>query len=257
LSKLSRAIVVVAIALVAATVVSRFGTSNSHAEFLGNLGASVGPGFEIQLKLGDGTVVRQLAVGTYGIHVNDNATEHNFHLEGAGVNVATGVETTSEVDWTVDLGDGYYTYHCDRHTSLSATFAVGNAPPIPAPAPAPAPVTIPVPAVAPAPIVVPAVKSSTSSTIRVALAANDRLTVTLAGKALKRLPAGTYTVVVSDRSSRRDVSLRKIGGGGTTLTPKSFVGTRQSAVDLSTGQWKLFSAANEAGVFSFFTVTKK
>src|SRR4051812_29585000 len=93
LSKLSRTIVLVAVALVAASVVSRFTTSNSHADFLGNLGASVGPGFEIQLKLADGTVVRQLAVGTYGIHVNDNATEHNFHLEGAGVNQATGVET--------------------------------------------------------------------------------------------------------------------------------------------------------------------
>jgi len=189
--------------------------------------------------------------------VNDNATEHNFHLEGAGVNVATGVETTSEVDWTVDLGDGYYTYHCDRHTSLSATFAVGNAPPIPAPAPAPAPVVIPVPTVAPTPIVVPSVKSSASSTIKVALSATDKLTVTLGGKALKRLPAGTYTIVVSDRSAKRDVSLRRIGGNGTILTPKAFVGTRQSAVDLTTGQWKLFSAANEGGVFSFFTVSKK
>src|SRR3954452_16039568 len=196
LSRLSRAIVVVAIALIAATVVSRFGTSNSHADFLGNLGASVGPGFEIQLKLADGTVVRQLAAGTYGIHVNDNATEHNFHLEGTGVNVATGVETTSEVDWTVDLGDGYYTYHCDRHTSLSATFAVGTAQPLAAPAPAPTPIPVPTVASTPAPIVVPSVKSSVSSTIKVALAANDKRTVTLGGKALKRLPAGTYTIVV-------------------------------------------------------------
>ena len=41
-----------------------------------------------------------------------------------------------------------------------------------------------------------------------------------------------------------------------TRTAKAFVGTRQSAVDLTKGQWKLFSAANEAGVFSFFNVTK-
>jgi hypothetical protein len=262
LSKLTRLIVLVSFALVAATVVARFGASSSHADFLGNLGASVGPGFEIQLKLADGTVVRQLAAGTYGIHVNDSATEHNFHLEGPGVNQATGVETTSEVDWTVDLGDAYYTYHCDRHTGLTATFASGNVPALPAPAPAPAPVVIPVPTVisTPTPIAVPTTKassSSTVSTIKVALAANDKLTVTLAGKAMKKLPAGTYRVVVSDRSAKRDVTLRRIGGTGTLLSPKAFRGTKRLDVDLTAGQWKLYSAANEQGVFSFFTVTKR
>jgi len=259
LSKLTRAIVLVALALLAATVVSRFGTSNSRADFLGNLGASVGPGFEIQLKLADGTVVNRLAAGTYALHVNDNATEHNFHLEGAGVNLATGVETTSEVDWTVDFGDGYYTYHCDRHTGLTATFASGNAAPLPVPAPAPAPTFIPVPTVVSTPIAVQSTKtasSSASSTIKVALAANDKLTVTLGGKALKKLPAGSYTVVVSDRSAKRDVTLRRIGGSGTLLSPKAFTGTKRLDVDLSAGQWKLYSAANEQGVFSFFTVTK-
>jgi hypothetical protein len=262
LSKLSRAIVLVALALVAATVVSRFGTSNSHAEFIGNLGASVGPGFEIQLKLADGTVVRQLAAGTYGVHVNDNATEHNFHLEGAGVNLATGVETTSEVDWTVDFGDAYYIYHCDRHQGLTATFAAGNVPALPPPAPPAAPVTIPVPSVVstPTPIVVPSTKTSSSSaasTIKVALAANDKLTVTLAGKTLKKLPVGSYTIVVSDKSPKRDLTLRRIGGSGTLLSAKAYTGTKKLSIALSAGQWKLYSAANEQGVFSFFTVTKK
>jgi hypothetical protein len=41
------------------------------------------------------------------------------------------------------------------------------------------------------------------------------------------------------------------------LTPKSFTGTKTLNVALATGQWKIFSAANEQAVFSFFTVTKK
>jgi hypothetical protein len=261
--KRSRIVVLVAFAVLAATVVSRFGTTNSRAEFIGNLTASVGPGFEIQLKTADGAVVSRLAAGTYGIHVNDNATEHNFHLEGAGVSMATGVETISVEDWTVDFGDGYYTYHCDRHPSLTATFAAGNAPPLPAPAPTQ--VLVPT---APSsssssvstPVVV-ATKSSTSSSsvssaLKVTLSGKDALTVTKGGKALKRVPAGTYTVVVSDASAKRDVSLRRIGGNPSQLTPVSFTGTKTVRVTLTPGQWKLFSAANEQGVFAFFTVTK-
>ena len=189
MSKLSRIIVVVALAVLAASVVSRFATTNSHADFVANLNASVGPGFEILLKTGDGTVVSSVAAGTCGIHVNDTATNHNFHIEGAGVNMATGVETISEVDWTVDFGNGYYTYHCDMHPSLSATFAAGSAPAPSPPAP-PAPVTlIPVPPVATAPttpaIAVPAVaKSSVTGTLKVSLSAKDALTVTKSGKAL-------------------------------------------------------------------------
>jgi hypothetical protein len=261
MSKLSRLVVVVALAVLAASVVSRFGTSNSHAEFLGNLGASVGPGFEIQLKLADGTVVSSLAAGTYAIHVNDSATEHNFHIEGQGVSQATGVESVEEADWTLDFVDGYYTYHCDRHQSLSATFAVGYVPAAPARAPPPAPVTVYVPPVstAPVPVVVatkaPA-KTSTPSTLNVLLAANDRLTVLRSGKAVKKLAQGTYTFVVSDKSSKRDLSLRRIGGTSSVLTTRAYRGTKTVRIKLSPGQWKLFSAANEQGVFSFFTVTK-
>jgi hypothetical protein len=263
MSKLSRLIVIVALAVLAASVVSRFGTSNSQAEFLGNLGASVGPGFEIQLKLGDGTVVNSLAAGSYGIHVNDNATEHNFHLEGQGVSLATGVESIQEVDWTVDFVDGYYTYHCDRHTGLSATFAVGNAPALPAPAPAPAPATSliavpPVAAPASTPVVVPtkSVRSSAAATLKVALGANDKLIVTKNGKSVTKLSRGTYNLVISDKSAKQDVSLRRIGGSNSLLTGKSFMGTKTVRIDLSPGQWKLFSAANEGGIFSFFVVTK-
>ena len=261
MSKLSRIIVVVALAILAASVVSRFTTSNSHAEFIGNLGASVGPGFEILLKTGDGTVVSSVAAGTYGIHVNDSATNHNFHLEGAGVDMATAIETISEVDWTVDFGDGYYTYRCDMHSSLSATFAAGNAPAIPPPAPAAPPILIPVPPVSSAPstpkiALPPVVKSNLAGTLKVTLSAKDALTVTKSGKVVSKLITGTYNVVVSDKSSKRDLTLRKIGGGTTLLTGRGFTGTKTVSIDLGSGQWKIYSATNEQGVFSFFKVTK-
>ena len=78
MSKTTRLIVLVTFAVLAASVVSRFATTNSHADFLGNLTASVGPGFEIQLKTDQGALVTQVAAGTYGIHVNDNAS-NGFH----------------------------------------------------------------------------------------------------------------------------------------------------------------------------------
>jgi hypothetical protein len=251
LSKTARIVVVLTFAVLAASVVSRFATTNSHADFIANLTASVGPGFEIQLKTGDGTLVSQVAAGTYGIHVNDNASNHNFHLEGTGVNMATGIADIQVVDWTVDFGDGYYTYHCDMHPSLTATFAVGNAQPLPAPVPAPAPAPavtqIPVPAVipssSPTSIPIPAVvKTSVAGTIKVTLSARDKLTVTKGGKAVKTLDEGTYRFVVTDGSPRQDVTLQRPGGSKTALTAKAYRGTRSVNVDLYGGTWKLSSA---------------
>ena len=40
------------------------------------------------------------------------------------------------------------------------------------------------------------------------------------------------------------------------VTGKGFTGTKTVRMDLSPGQWKLFSAANEQGSFAFFVVTK-
>jgi hypothetical protein len=266
LSKTTRLIVLLTFAILAASVVSRFATSNSHADFIGNLTASVGPGFEIQLKTGEGAIVSQVAAGTYGIHVNDNASNHNFHLEGTGVNMATGVPDIQVVDWTVDFADGYYTYHCDMHPGLTATFAAGNAQPLPAPAPAPAPAVTPitVPAVISTPTsspssssipVPPVARTSLAATIKVTLSAKDKLTVTKGGKPVTNLDEGTYRLVVTDGSAKRDVTLRRITGAKTLLTSKSFTGTKSVTLDLYGGTWKIYSAANEGGIFSFVKVT--
>jgi plastocyanin len=98
------------------------------------LTASVGPGFTISLRNADGSAVRNLAPGTYDISVTDNSIEHNFHLTGPGVDMATPVETTGSTSWTVTFTDGTYSFRCDPHPSqMRGSFTVGNVPPPPPP----------------------------------------------------------------------------------------------------------------------------
>jgi hypothetical protein len=259
--------VLAALAVLAASAASLLRTSSSQAEFLGNLTGNVGPGFVIQLRLADGTPVSSLAAGTYDIHVSDVATNHNFHLEGQGVNVATAIADLQEADWTVDFVDGNYTYRCDQHSNLSAAFMVGGIPatlPAPVPAPAPAPVQPPASATVlplptssgPAPVALPVTNRGPAGSLKVTLLPNDTISVTKSGKAVTKIPRGTYNLVLADRSGKRDLALRRIGGDNQALTSKGFVGTKTVNVDLTPGQWKLFSAANEGGIFAFFRVSK-
>ena len=95
----------------------------------------VGPGFSISLKNPNGTGVTHLDPGTYDISVTDNATEHNFHLRGPGVDQATDIEGTGTVTWTVTITDGTYTFVCDAHpVQMRGSFTAGNVPPPPPPA---------------------------------------------------------------------------------------------------------------------------
>jgi hypothetical protein len=250
--------VLVAVAVPAATLVARFATTNAHADVLAVLQASVGPDFAISLKNPDGSVVGHLDARAYEIQVNDQATNHNYHLEGPGVSMATGLPDVQTADWMVTLGDGLYTYHCDQHLSLSANFAVGTA--SLAPQPAPAPVVIPA-APTPAPTPTPKVSaapalSRVGGTPRAALA-GTRVTLTLAGKRLTTFRAGTYTVVAVDTSKTLDLSLAQIRGGVSEqpLTTTKFTGTKTMTVDLLAGRWKVYSASGK-GVTSSFTVTR-
>lgn len=94
------------------------------------LNGTVGPGFTISIKNAAGLAVSRVLPGTYTIHVRDLSAEHSFHLSGPGVDMATEIATTGDVDWTVTLVDGTYTYLCDAHpTSMRGTLRVGAAPP--------------------------------------------------------------------------------------------------------------------------------
>lgn len=249
----------VAVAVLAATFVARFATTNAHADVLAVLQGSVGPDFLISLKNPDGSIVSHLDAGPYEIQVNDQASNHNYHLEGPGVSMATGIPDVQTADWMVSLGDGLYTYHCDQHLSLSANFAVGSAALPPPPAPVSI-VTAPTPAPAPASsssssktLVAPAV-SRVGGTLRAALT-GTKLTLKLNGKPLAKVAAGTYKVVAVDTSKTLDLSIAQTGVSEQPLTTKTFTGTKTVTIDLLAGRWKVYSAAGK-GVTASFTVTR-
>ena len=85
------------------------------------LNGSVGPGFDISLDGTDG-----LAAGSYTIVVNDQATDHNFHLTGpGGVDVSTDVGGEGEESFDVELEAGEYTFVCDPHAAqMKGSFTV-------------------------------------------------------------------------------------------------------------------------------------
>jgi plastocyanin len=86
--------------------------------------------FTISLRDASGALVTHLDPGTYDIDVQDLSEEHNFHLHGPGVNMATAPETTSDIVWTVTFTDGIYVFNCDPHAGLMhGWFSVGNVPP--------------------------------------------------------------------------------------------------------------------------------
>jgi plastocyanin len=150
------------------------------------LHGTVGPEFTIALTNDAGVFVTHLDPGTYDIEIQDKSEFHNFHLTGPGVDVATDVGATENITWTLTLQEGVYNYFCDPHAeTMHGVFTVGNAqlpvepPPPPPPPPPPAP------------------KNQLVATV----GPGFTMSLTLNGKRVKSLKAGTYTIVVRDLSA--------------------------------------------------------
>lgn len=87
-------------------------------------------GFAINLRDASGAAVAHLDPGTYDIEVKDQSEEHNFHLRGAGVDMATDPASVTDVVWTVTFADGKYSFICDVHAGqMRGWFTVGNVAP--------------------------------------------------------------------------------------------------------------------------------
>ena len=85
------------------------------------LNGSVGPSFDISLDGTDG-----LTAGSYKLVVNDQASIHNFHLTGPGVDVSTEVSEEGEKSFDIELQAGEYKFVCDPHASqMNGSFTVG------------------------------------------------------------------------------------------------------------------------------------
>ena len=204
-----------ACAIAAASLVGAVGGSAAPVQ-TSQLFATVGPGFTINLRDASGARVSKLDPGAYVIEVDDLSEEHNFHLSGpGGVNRATEIGEMGKVTWTVTFTDGTYRYVCDPHSGMmNGSFTVGNVPPPPTPPPGSKPVTP---------------KS------KLQLTSGPGFTITLkttAGKAVKSMRTGTYTVVVRDRSRIHNAHV--VGPGYNRVTkPLTYTGSQTWKVKLA------------------------
>ena len=171
------------------------------------LHAKVDAGFSISLTNDAGAPVTKLDPGTYDIEVEDETNGHNFHLSGPGVNRSTTVGGVGKQLWTVTFTDGVYSFQCDAHaTSMRGTFTVGN------------PSTQPPP---------PSSSGAVTAKSRLVLTSGPGFKITLktsAGKAVKAMKLGRYTVTVRDRSSMHNAHI--VAPGFNRKTAVSFVGTQ-------------------------------
>jgi plastocyanin len=103
-----RGICLLAAATLAAVAAGRAGAANPK------LNAVVSDPVNISLTA-NGSKVSTLKPGTYTIVVHDEASDHDFHLTGPGVDKSTTVSEKTTTTWTVTLRKGKYTYVCDPH----------------------------------------------------------------------------------------------------------------------------------------------
>lgn len=205
---------VLAAALLMAALLAAAGGDAAPAQS-SKLHAKVGPGFTIALTNDAGARVTRLDPGTYEIEVEDESEEHNFHLQGPGVDRMTGVGQVGKELWTVTFVEGRYTYVCDPHgQSLRGSFNVGD----PAPPPPPPPTT----------------SGAITSKTKLQLTSGPGFVITLktrAGKAVKAMKRGTYTMVVRDRGRTHNAHVVAPGFNRKT-TPLTYTGTQTWKVSL-------------------------
>lgn len=176
---------------------------------------TVGPGFSIVLRDAQGNRVTTLDPGPYAVEVEDLSGEHNFHLTGPGVDESTAVEFTGTVTWNVTFQEAVYTYRCDPHSAqMRGRVDVGSIP-VPPPPPPPPPGVI-------------------TARTKLALTSGPGFVITLktsAGKSVKKMKLGTYTMVVRDRSRIHNAHIVAPGVNRKTA-PLTFIGRQTWKVKL-------------------------
>ena len=203
-----------AVVFLAAVLLGGADGSASRAQTPKLFGA-IGDG--IVLRDASGARVTKLDPGTYDIEVDDRSDFHNFHLQGPGVDETTAVDFIGKVSWTLTFKDGVYMYLCDVHpVSLRGSFTAGTAPSTPPSSP-------------------PATGGAVTPKMKLNLTSGPGFTIglrTAAGKTVRSMNTGTYTVVVRDRSRIHNAHL--VGPGYNRATkPLTYTGSQTWKVTLA------------------------
>ena len=208
------------LALAAAALLSLAAPAAAQAK---DLFATVGPEFTITLRDDQNQPLTKLDPGDYRIVVEDRSEFHNFHLKGPGVDVATDIEQIGTVEWNVTLVEGRYTFVCDPHASvMKGAFVVGNPP------------ALPVQLVA-------------------TVGPKNTISVTQGGKKVSSLTAGSFVLVVRDRSKKHNFHLT--GPGVNRRTTVAGRGTFTWNLTLNAGTFAFRSDPQAKRVKGSFRVT--
>ena len=168
--------------------------------------ATVGDDASITLTTSTGARVTRLDPGTYRILVRDRTAFHNFRLRGPGVDRATSISGIGDVEWTVTLTVGVYTFVCDPHaSSMRGQFTVGT-------------------------------PAAATPVRRLVATVGPGATVSLrtpAGAVVRTTPAGRYAITVRDLSATHN--FRLTGPGVSRATGVAFRGTVTWTVQLRKG----------------------
>ena len=260
--------VLLAMVLLGATAALKLGVGSSNAAVSPTMHAFVHEDQSIGLTFDDGTSVGNQArnppvipPGTYTIRVVDDATEHNFHLSGPGVDQATDTGGLSSPTWTVTLQPGsMYRFQCDSHadfmygvfmtsgtasssggtsTGSTSTVSSGGGSGSGSSTSGKTSTTLTSGA--------PTVRGTLAGTVRAA----GKLTLALQGKPVSKLKAGRYKITVADKTAARSFVVKEKGHAAVTISSASFVGTRSVTLNLAAGQWTFYTAAGAKSTGSF------
>jgi plastocyanin len=80
------------------------------------------------------------------------------------------------------------------------------------------------------------------------------INLTVGGKKVSRLKAGTYAFVIHDRASIHAWSLDGPSGFAKDLTQVPFMGTKNVTLKLKAGKYKYYCPPHESMMFGHFTV---
>jgi len=95
-----------------------------------------------------------------------------------------------------------------------------------------------------------ALAATLHGTVAGTLGANGSVTLTTKGKSVSTLRAGRYRFSITDRSTKRGLSLTTAKGSSRELTGSAFVGTKAAIVTLKAGRWYVTSGAGKKHEFN-------